>query len=637
MRSIFILTVALLFSTSSFAQPLPSSIYAASGIADSMKNKVDGVYRLDEEILQIRSRSHYTFKEHAIFTILNESGVAHLTITEGIDKFHSISDIEVKIYNADGIEVKRYKKKDFKVQLAYDGETLVSDSKVMYLQTAAPGYPCTIETILTRDVTGYISLPPFNVSNIDHSVESFKFQVEVPVALDIRHRARNLNIEPVINTVGENKTYTWQGRNHVGKNIPANGFQNSKYASQIDIAPNAFEYDGHPGTFKDWKTFGEWSIPFYIEKNPFTPDRVAEIKQLVVSCKTDAEKIRVLYDHMKRNMRYVSIQLGIGGFKPFPASFVDTKKYGDCKALTNYMHHLLNVVGIQSFPALINASYSSPPVDLSFPINKFNHVILCVPQKNDSIWLECTSNFASAGFLGSFTENKKALLITPNGGVLVSTPKSNAANNRLVSKTEIEISADGSALAKRLIYCSGDEQDEFEYIRQMNMDDTKSALVRHLNYRAPDDYRLTFKGDTLNGYGFGFEGAYSQLYDFKAGSKMFFPQTVSKLSDDQLKIDTSRTIEYLFDHPYERIDTTVFLLPETMTLETMPPAKEVKSDLASYRFETNYDEATNRLQIISHLILRENQIPPNHYKGLANFFIAVNRNQGQKVVIKMKQ
>jgi hypothetical protein len=357
---------------------------------------------------------------------------------------------------------------------------------------------------------------------------------------------------------------------------------------------------------------------------------------MVAACKTDSDKIRVLYDYMKKNMRYVSIQLGIGGFKPFTASFVDSKKYGDCKALTNYMRHMLKVVGIESYPALINATYDSPPVDESFPANKFNHVILCVPQKVDSIWLECTSNFNASGFLGSFTENKKALLLTPNGGVLVSTPKSNAKNNRLISKTEIEIADDGSAQAKRSIFCNGDELDIFEFLRQLNADDKKNNLVKHLKYRVPDDYLLTFKGDTLNGYGFAFEGAYGQLYDFKAGSKMFFPQTVSRISDEELKADTSRKIEYLFDHPYERIDTTVFKLPSTMGLETMPPVKELKTDLASYRFESSYDASTNKLQFISHLILHENQVPPNQYQNLSNFFTAVNRNQDQKVVIKLK-
>jgi len=627
----------LTISVTCLGQEVSPSLYSALNIPDSMKQRVDGVYRLDEEYLQIKSRSHYIIREHVIFTILSESGAAHLKHYEFVDKFHSIPDIEIRIYNAFGLEVKRYKKRDFTTQAAYDGVTLVSDDKIMFLETPAPGYPCTVETIVTKDVTAYNALPGFTVSNIDHSVEAFRLIVEVPAALDIRHRNRNLSIQPEVTTMGEIKSYTWQGKNLIGRNISAHGFKANTYASSIDIAPNFFEYDGYPGTFKDWKTFGLWSAPFYAEKSPFPDKRIAEIKDLVAGAKSDLEKIRILYDHMKRNMRYVSIQLGIGGFKPFPANFVDEKKYGDCKALTNYMLHLLNVVGIRSYPALINAEYDSPPVDPNFPANQFNHVILCVPRGKDSIWLECTSNFDAAGFLGSFTENKKALLLTPDGGVLVSTPKSNASNSRMITKTELTISEDGSAMAKRLIFCSGDEQRSFEYLRQLNADDKKTVLVKQLDYRVPDDYRLTFLGDSLNGYSFVYEAAYSQLFDFKAGSKMFFPQTVSGISDEDLKYDTSRKIEFLFHHPYERVDTTTFILPPTMMVETVLPAKELKTDIASYSFQSSYDAAANKLQITTRLILSESQVPPAQYLPLATFFTGVNRNQDQKVVIKSKQ
>ena len=70
------------------------------------------------------------------------------------------------------------------------------------------------------------------------------------------------------------------------------------------------------------------------------------------------------------------------------------------------MKAALKAVGIKSYIALINAKYNSEPVDPSFPENGFDHVILCIPQPKDSIWLECTSNTTDFGVLGSFTENR---------------------------------------------------------------------------------------------------------------------------------------------------------------------------------------------------------------------------------------
>ena len=58
---------------------------------------------------------------------------------------------------------------------------------------------------------------------------------------------------------------------------------------------------------------------------------------------------------MQNNTRYISIQLGIGGWRPFEAAYVASKGYGDCKALSNYMYSLLKEAGILSYYTLVKA------------------------------------------------------------------------------------------------------------------------------------------------------------------------------------------------------------------------------------------------------------------------------------------
>ena len=106
-----------------------------------------------------------------------------------------------------------------------------------------------------------------------------------------------------------------------------------------------FHLEGVNGYAKDWKEFGKWTYPFYEETNPFKPERVEFFKSLIKDATTEQEKIATLYSYMQKEFRYVSIQFGIGGFKPFPVSFAEQKKYGDCKGLTHYMKNMLQANG----------------------------------------------------------------------------------------------------------------------------------------------------------------------------------------------------------------------------------------------------------------------------------------------------
>ena len=205
-----------------------------------------------------------------------------------------------------------------------------------------------------------------------------------------------------------------------------------------------------------WQDFGKWYGSLAKNANNLTEERKQFFQTLVKDATNDREKIKIIYNYLQSNCRYVLIALGIGGFKPFEADFVDKKKYGDCKALSNYTQACLSAIGIKSYQALINASYNKEPVDPAFPHNGFNHVIICVPLQKDSIWLECTSNTIEFGVLGNFTENRNALLITEDGGKLVATPRSKASDNTFSSYSIIDLAADGSGIVSVTLNTSGE-------------------------------------------------------------------------------------------------------------------------------------------------------------------------------------
>lgn len=624
-----VLLLLLLAAHSVLAQKKHST--DVSSIPDSLMKDAHAVYRLDEAVLDVLSPSRYNLQVHQVVTIINAEGAGHLRHRLGLNKFHKVDDVEIKVYNKAGMEVQRYSKKNFELESAYDDISFVTDNKVMHLFTPAPGYPCTIDVYYKINVTSYIELPDWYVNTDKKSTEIFRYTIRVPATMDIRYRSLNMKLEPAVSVQDKQKVYTWEARNLVARKMDRDGYEQAHYLPQVQVAPNYFEYDGHKGAFSTWKDFGKWNYDLYEEKKPFTEQRIAEIKALAGKAPDKRAKIQELYKYLQENMRYVSIQLGIGGFKPFPVRFVDEKKYGDCKALTNYMRYMLAVEGILSYPALINAGYNKVPADQDFPSDPFNHVILCIPDHKDTIWLECTSSSNSMGFLGSATENKNALLLTEEGGVLVKTPKSSYSHNVLSSRTELFLDEEGGARVESSIQTLGSFYNLFYEGSKLSEERQKEIFVKFLNYRQPDKFHLAPKTGARNN--FSLDLFYEKLYDFKAGNKFFFQPRVSKFEEMDLNKSEERMSEYLFPHPYEKRDTTVYHLPLNFTVASVPAKKSMENAYISYYREVSVDARDQKLKVISHLVLKDNIIPGSHYSSVAEVFGLVNREDSDKIIL----
>ncbi len=241
---------------------------------------------------------------------------------------------------------------------------------------------------------------------------------------------------------------------------------------QLRIALERFSYDGYVGNYHSWLEYGKWVYDDLIKNTRDLPQATKDmVIAMTANCATSAEKAACIYRYVQQTTRYISIQLGIGGWKPMSAAQVDKLKYGDCKALTNYTAALLAVVGIRSLYTEVYANSSRPINYLpDFPSSQGNHVILCLPDLPDTTWLECTSNTNDFGYLGSFTANRKGLAIGPEGGFIICTPPHQAQPEQHL----IEINTDRHTTWTRTII--GDEAMAYASLSQYSNDLQKKYL-----------------------------------------------------------------------------------------------------------------------------------------------------------------
>ncbi len=603
------------------------SQYSASSIPDSLKEDAAVVKRLEEVTFHVKDVDNATLNMHKVFTVMNEKGRSKLFFYLTTSKALKIDEVDIRVYDADGIPIAKYKKRDLSKQ-AYQGG-LVVDGMYHWLTIPFNSYPVTVEINYETVYSNSLNYPRYDIQEAKESVESSMFKVIVPFDLDLRYMEQKVHLTPVISEEGNNKTYTWRTKGLKALKRDENGAVASTADPAIIIAPNKFRCFNTFGDMSSWKTFGKWAYDLQTGLHDLSPERQAFFAELVKGAKNDREKVALIYEYLQKNFRYVSIQLGIGGYKPFPAKFTDEKKYGDCKGLSFFMNAALKSVGVKSYTALINSQYNDEPVIEKFPHNEFNHMILCVPQAKDTIWLECTSNSIDFAHLSESTENRYALLLTEQGGVLAATPKSRAAFNAVTSSTIISLNEDGSGKVSSNFANGGVYKMIANEILESKKDEQKVMLVEYLGFKQPDVFTVGGKNDALN-----IELEIEKIPQFSTGSKMFINPRINPIWMSVLPKAEGRKEDYFFRYPFVKTDTTIYNLPADFIAESVPPARELTCDYGTFKTDYKYVKEKNQVVCIAKLELAQLRIPVAKYAEVKKFFDGVISENNQKLVIR---
>ena len=321
---------------------------------------------------------------------------------------------------------------------------------------------------------------------------------------------------------------------------------------------------------------------------------------------------------MQGKTRYINISLGIGGWKPFDASVVDKLGYGDCKALTNYMKTILDTMGIRSYFAFVLAGQDESDIDTSFPSSQFNHVFICVPLKTDTIWLECTNQKNPFGFVGSFTANRHALIVTPEGGKLVQTPNLSAEDNLQMRKAEVTVDEEGNGTAVVTTKYTGFQYDDRIPYFFANADDQKKELLEDIDIPSFKIDKWNYTRDEGN-FPCITENLQLQLENYTAtsGKRIFLTLNLMNKSDNIPASLKSRKTNVLFHWSYIDTDTIIYNLPENLKVEFLPEMKEIKSEFGIYTAIVKVEG--NKLIYIRSFKHNNGQYPASKYNNYINF------------------
>ncbi|MCW3121593.1 MAG: transglutaminase domain protein [Flavipsychrobacter sp.] len=451
--------------------------YKVDVIPAQLLKRANAVVRNSHYEVRIVSASEvHVIKKYAI-TVLNDKGADYGKVSEYESSFIRLKSIKGRLYDKDGIELDEVRKKDIKRTAPYSFGS-ISDVYYNTYDFGYGGYPytCEYEIETVRNMTFY--LPAWEPKEgYDCAVESADVAVIYPQGFPLRYHSFHIPVPPEkFSGDGENKLTAYikdaPATLHPGEFAKRDG----THLPEMMFAIEQFELTGKEGSMATWNDIGKFVYELNAGRDILPDDVKVAVHLMADTCKTKAAKVNVLYDYLKKNTRYVSIQLGIGGWQTFDAKFVAEKGYGDCKALSNYMKALLKEVGITSYQALVSAgSNGHKNMIAEMPCTVFNHAILCVPGDKDSMWVECTSKSLPAGYLSSFTDERNVLLLTNSGGYVVRTP-GNADTINILSRTANIVVAKEEMKGKVSEHYSGYEWENEHYINDAARSDIGSYL-----------------------------------------------------------------------------------------------------------------------------------------------------------------
>lgn len=411
-----VLLFSILFCLHLFSQ---ETNYSVLSIPENLKENANTVIRQQQTWVKVKSISNVSIKTKKVTTVLNEKGINNIDAFEYYDKSTNVVAISAVVYDKFGKELKKLKRKDFSDNAIANSAAEISDARILSLQYTPIEYPFTIvyESEIATSNTAF--LPKFYpLNDYYESVENTFFKIEYPSELGLKYKEVNFD-----NTSFTKKEQS-NGMELEGKNILAvkKEFLSSFRFPYVFFGLNRFSLEGVEGNASNWNEFGVWMHENLLKNTrELSEETKSKIIALTQEAKDPIQKARIVYQYVQDKTRYISIQLGIGGWKPMSAKEVDRIGYGDCKALTNYTKALLDVVGVPSYYTIIYGSSERQDILEDFVAMQGNHVVLAIPNQQKFIFLECTSQTKAFGFEGNFTNDRNALLIKPDGAQIVRT------------------------------------------------------------------------------------------------------------------------------------------------------------------------------------------------------------------------
>ena len=595
------------------------------------------------ECFQMKDVSSGTYTVYSKIKINRESAASLGAIIIYTDNDKSLSSFSATVYNSAGKAIKKLRRSDLETQAL--AQELADDSFVNYYKPVAPvPYVVECEYTLTykRGVPAFPSY--FPVTGEDVKLHKGEYTVLVPSGTKIQYRG---TVEPDIVKEDFKDKYVWRFHDVEGFSVESRMPPVKELVPHVYASPLSFMFSKVEGKQGNWKDIGLWLYDLQKDTWDLTDADKAKVIEMTSGCSNTYEKVKVLYDFLRNSTRYVSIQLGIGGYKPFPASTVSRTGFGDCKALSNYLKALLEVAGVKSDYFIVNTNLSNLEKNYA-SVGQMNHAMLAVPVlddgigKGDTLWVECTNPTIPLGYRHEDVAGHQVVLIKESGGEMVRCGRYPDSLSRLENNVRVLVNSVGDAFIdvrekafldfteSRVLFSSLDAKEQTDKVASKVACSSNNLKIKGFwnNFGDYSKYGKDYVPNTS--LDFSFEG---RSFAEANGGRMFIP--VTPLRSGVKWQRGERKNDIYIESGYTYLDSIEIVVPASYELESLPKPVNMECSWASFSSEIKAE--ANKVYVVMKASFKAGRYPKESYAEFRNAARKFNNLYSAKIVYLKKQ
>lgn len=633
MRTAFLL-IAILTGLNCFGQDYSS--YNVDNIPVTLKNRANAVIRNMETAVDMRTPENVIFTVKKVITVLNKNATQRAALALYYNKNTIIKSVKGVILDESGRAVGKFSLSNFTDESAVSDFSLFEDDRVKHYTPSMSAYPYTVVYEYEMRFKQNLNIPEWYANPYpDVAVEQSTYTFTCKPGDKIRIKEYNLKGAPEVIKTANLDSYKWKVGNLNAFKVEPFAPDPDTYLTYVKVAPEKFSYYGHQGSYKDWKELGKWVYDDLIKsRQQLNPETVKMMTDLVKGASTDREKAQRVYEFLQRKTRYISVQVGIGGYQPFAAAEVDRLSYGDCKALVNYAQSLLKAVNVESYYCLVYAGSMKKSIDPDFAsMDQGNHIILCLPFEKDTTWLECTSQDTPFGYLGTFTDDRYVLACTPEGGKVMKTPALRSINNVLKREAALSLATDGSIKGSITTIFSGSQYDNYDRFINKPISEQLKFMKEEYDIDNIDftDLKLVQKKEkepvTM-------ESVNLSIPKYAPENNKHVYLTLNAFNKArQIPEVRNRTLPLYINRGYMDIDVLIYNIPDGYKIDLKPKDVDLQTPYGSYTLKSTLEG--RKLTYTRTVALNNGLFPAEDYVKFADFFNTVCSNDQNKIVFSV--